>query len=389
MAILKWTAKILLGVTLLALVFSQVHWNDYVVAKDGKEYSLRGQVRGPQVFQVAAGWPWSREEKSLAAAQLEANPADGAIIRAGFASTVRKVAILPIILAVLAFPASMLIVAYRWKLLLAVQDVQIGLWEAIRLSFLGQFFNAVVPGVVGGDLVKAFYVAKHTPRKAAVVVSVIVDRVLGLIEMTLLSAAMVGLALLLTDFTYKHLRVPLLALSAVTGLLVVAVLFLFSGAFRRLLHLQKFYQKFSFAHHISAMGEAAVVYEKRLGVMFLAILITLGAHITFVGGIALIGYSLGLPIPWYLFFVYVPLIYIIGAVPVTPGGVGLVEKFYLVFFAVGTVSPSSVLALALLARLIPFLWGLPGAVVYFTGPRVHKKELEAELLLEEEPHPIQ
>ena len=113
----------------------------------------------------------------------------------------------------------------------------------------------------------------------------------------------------------------------------------------------------------------------------MAVLLTLSAQTFFFGAIALVGSALARaePLaPWYAFFIYVPLIYIIGAVPITPGGVGVVEGAYLTFFAASPVS--QVLALALLARLIPIFWSLPGLIVAITGPRLPKaEEIEAEL----------
>jgi len=113
------------------------------------------------------------------------------------------------------------------------------------------------------------------------------------------------------------------------------------------------------------------------------VLITVAAHVALVGSVGLAGASLGLDIAWYEYFVYVPLIYIIGSVPITPGGIGLVEQLFLLYFA--AANPSRVLALALLARLIPILWSLPGAVVAVTGPKLPRTEaMEAELGLRDE-----
>jgi len=89
------------------------------------------------------------------------------------------------------FVASLVIIALRLRLLLRTQRIEIRLWEVIRLTFLGQFFNAVVPGVVGGDLVKAYYVMKHTPHKGAAMVTVFVDRLMGLTELVALAVAMI------------------------------------------------------------------------------------------------------------------------------------------------------------------------------------------------------
>jgi hypothetical protein len=108
--------------------------------------------------------------------------------------------------------------------------------------------------------------------------------------------------------------------------------------------------------------------------------ISTAAHLAFVAFVALMGMSLSMSAGPMEYFLYVPLIYIIGAIPLTPGGVGWVENWYLRFFEGPLCGASTILVLALLARLVPMLWGLPGAIVAVTGPRVPRSEvIEAEL----------
>ena len=67
-----------------------------------------------------------------------------------------------------------------------------------------------------------------------------------------------------------------------------------------------------------------------------------------------------------------PVIYILAAIPVSIGGLGLVEGMYVLFFAGGPGADSSaLLALALLARLTPMLLSLPGLVFWLgeKGPK--------------------
>jgi uncharacterized protein (TIRG00374 family) len=278
-------------------------------------------------------------------------------------------------------------VALRWWFLLRLQRIRIGLWETIRLTFLGQFYKAVVPGTVGGDLVKAYYVSKHTQKKAALLVSMFVDRLLGLAELTMLAAVMISIVLAARLEPWSKIATPAISTGVIVVLVTGMLVFLLSQRFRRLFRLQKFYRRLPIAHHIEAAGDAARLYRRRYRQLLQATAITIGAHILFVGAIWMLGLSLRLDgIAWYSYFVYVPLIYIIGAVPITPGGVGLIEQLYVTYFvsAAAHVSPSIVLTMALLARLIPILLALPGAVVAITGPRLPKvqamqRELNGQL----------
>jgi len=352
--------KILIAAALLAWVVSKTHWHDYVVTKEG-EISVK--------------------DLRLTGAEE---------VRPGLATTLSRLKAFYLCLACAGFVSSLLIVGVRWWFLLRIQDIYIRLWEAIRLTFLGQFFNTVVPGTVGGDLVKAYYVFKHTPKKGAVLVSVFVDRVLGLTELTLLATIMLVGILVSGKATLDdpNMHNSAVAIGVVIAIVVGTMFFLFSPGFRKALHLQRLYHKLPVAHHIAAAGEAATLYRRRIGALLKAVAMTFGAHCLWVGSLALVGKSLNLSTQWYTYFVYIPLIYIIGAVPITPGGVGLIEQLYVAFFvtaaAAGTpgVTASEVLPFALLARLIPIFWGLPGILVAITGPRLPKADaIKAELKL--------
>ncbi|MHB8897602.1 MAG: lysylphosphatidylglycerol synthase transmembrane domain-containing protein, partial [Thermoguttaceae bacterium] len=81
----------------------------------------------------------------------------------------------------------------RWCFLVRALDVPFTLRDALRFGFLGYLFNLAPMGIVGGDLLKAYMLARHHPRqKTAAVASVFVDRVIGLY--TLFVVASVAIA---------------------------------------------------------------------------------------------------------------------------------------------------------------------------------------------------
>jgi hypothetical protein len=82
--------------------------------------------------------------------------------------------------------------AVRWRMLLAVQGIHITLWESVRLTYIGWFFNNWLPGATGGDFVKAFYIARQTHHKPEAITTVFLDRLIGLIAMCMLGAAAVA-----------------------------------------------------------------------------------------------------------------------------------------------------------------------------------------------------
>ncbi|HEV3440670.1 MAG TPA: lysylphosphatidylglycerol synthase transmembrane domain-containing protein [Gemmata sp.] len=81
----------------------------------------------------------------------------------------------------------------RWYLLVRALDLPFTIGTAFRLGLVGSFYNAFLPGSVGGDLVKAYYIAHGQPgRRASAVATVIADRLVGLFGLIWFSAVFGG-----------------------------------------------------------------------------------------------------------------------------------------------------------------------------------------------------
>src|ERR1700732_3994379 len=48
--------------------------------------------------------------------------------------------------------------SWRWNRLLRAQDIHLPYRRAWGLTMIGMLFNVVIPGAVGGDLVKGYYI---------------------------------------------------------------------------------------------------------------------------------------------------------------------------------------------------------------------------------------
>jgi glycosyltransferase 2 family protein len=81
---------------------------------------------------------------------------------------------------------------YRWYLLVRALDLPFTIRDSIRLGLVGVFYNTALPGSVGGDLIKAYFIVKDQPaRKPAAVATIVADRLVGLFGL-LTYAAIVG-----------------------------------------------------------------------------------------------------------------------------------------------------------------------------------------------------
>ncbi len=78
----------------------------------------------------------------------------------------------------------------RWSLLLRAQDVYLKPLAIARYGFIGLFFNTFMPGVVSGDVIKAWYVISDREKgqeKTPILTAIIIDRIFGLFGLIVLS----------------------------------------------------------------------------------------------------------------------------------------------------------------------------------------------------------
>lgn len=83
---------------------------------------------------------------------------------------------------------------FRWYLLVQAVGLPFTKRNALRLGLVGYFYNIFLPGSIGGDLVKAFFIARdHPTRKPVAVATVLIDRILGLFGLVLLASLVGGI----------------------------------------------------------------------------------------------------------------------------------------------------------------------------------------------------
>lgn len=92
----------------------------------------------------------------------------------------------------LAFICSQILSSVRLVFLLKMIDVSLGYVQAFKLTMIGNFFNTIVPGSVGGDIVKGYYLAKDESKgRGRSTGIVIMDRAIGLFALLLIGGASV------------------------------------------------------------------------------------------------------------------------------------------------------------------------------------------------------
>jgi uncharacterized membrane protein YbhN (UPF0104 family) len=76
--------------------------------------------------------------------------------------------------------AAILLTFVRWYMLVRAVGLPFRLADAMRLGLVGLFFNAFLPGSVGGDIIKAAVLAREHSRRTVAVATVVMDRAIAL-----------------------------------------------------------------------------------------------------------------------------------------------------------------------------------------------------------------
>lgn len=219
------------------------------------------------------------------------------------------------------FAASLFIVTRWWRLLLLAGCPTRWL-EALRLTYVGLFFNTVLPGSTGGDLVRAYVVVRgHPERRANALTSVLADRAIGLLGMVLLSSA----AILTVSWAPTTLRVlVLLALAALVG----GCLTVINPWIRRVLRFDQFLTKLPQGERLLKFDQAVRSYASHPRALIGALLLSMGNHLCSTACCYFIGHALGDTHGFHDYLCIVTVANTVSALPLSPGGIGVGEHAF-------------------------------------------------------------
>jgi len=348
-----------LGLALLAAVLWKVPWRDRVHLADGSVRAGR----------LAAEWAPGRPVRldagegpvEIPAADLAVRDRGLPAVEEGVIRLATRLRTGPTIAVLLIAGVSVGVAALRWRMLVRAQGIPLGAGEAGSLTFLGNFFNQVVPGgLVGGDVLKALYASRGRGPMATALVSVFTDRALGLFGTVVLACA----ALFPRRDDPRFHGHALLAYGILAAGILGAALVL-SRRLRERLALERRAAAVPWIGSFLADADRAVVaFRERKGLLALGLLVSVAIHCGWCGANAILGDMLGVDLPVSAWFAVVPPILVVSAIPLLPGGWGIGEASYVFFLGLVGVPPAEAVAVSILGRSVNMFWALPGGFVF-------------------------
>lgn len=242
-------------------------------------------------------------------------------------ATLGGINIIAFISAIFLYVAAQFISTLRWKLLL---PEGLGLRKLFSLYMIGAFFNIFLPGIIGGDAVKGFYLYRETGKGSLSLASIFMDRYLGFV-------VLIAICAVSFPFGYTYLRssriawvLPFTILSFITG----SLLFFGLRLGQRVKFLSEFYNYF-------------YLYRNQRGVIGKALILSVLIQLAGIIAVYVLSAGLGQHIPLLAFFIYLPLIILFSMLPISISGLGVREGAFVVLFGLIGVSPEAATAVSL------------------------------------------
>jgi uncharacterized protein (TIRG00374 family) len=277
-----------------------------------------------------------------------------------------QVRLLPLVLALALYFLAIVIGALKWQLLVKAQKIDAPLGALLSFTLVGLFFGNVMPSNVGGDVVRAYDLARATRgRSEAAAISVLVDRLLGLVAF---SSTAVIMAAVTTVLLAQAAPIEQLEIATV----LAAAVFLFGFA---LLFSRRVTRRFAFLFERPPLARLKPLAQKiyralqayRFQYRALALNISLSALIVLLT--AFVWYTVALAVgieqvSFLYFLLFNPLIAFVLLIPISFNGLGPKEATAIFFFGLVGVPQEQAFSMSLLFHLIVTATSLPGGLLW-------------------------
>ncbi len=296
----------------------------------------------------------------------------------GFKDALSKpVQIGPLALAAGATLFGILLTFVRWFLLVRAQDLPFTLRDAIRLGLMGFFFSLFLPGSIGGDVVKAAFLAREQKRRTVAAATALMDRAIGLWGLIWVVAVGGCIAWFLGNpaiSTTARLQTAIISACVIVGATVAGWLLLGLLPEKRSQQFADWLERMpKVGMAVAELWRAGWMYRRRQLSVGVAILLSLTSHTAFATAFFFAGQTFQdpmkpTPTPTLAeHFVFFPIGETVQVLSLTPGGAGVAEAGYAALYKWTGFSEQTGAFVAFVYRVIMSCWAVVG---YFVAIRM-------------------
>ena len=253
--------------------------------------------------------------------------------------------------------------ALRWRMILRVQGVDASMAYLVKSYMVSFFFSNFLPSTIGGDASRVYDSWKAGNKKADALVSVFIDRFLGVVALMLIAAAILPLSRGLAD------KVPYLLLWTLlftVGLLAVTYLIFVSSRSRGLMAAVVSLPPLTKVRSpLDRLTAAFSTFEGEKVLLARTLGISLLLQAVIITHYFVIGLALGIELPLHTYFFIIPLAIVIMMIPISINAIGVRESTLVFLFSAYGIASSEALALSWLVFGMVVLTGLMGGLLYW------------------------
>lgn len=285
-------------------------------------------------------------------------------------------------LGVMAVGMACLLQTLRWRILLSVQEISLGWWRTLRVYMIGMFFNLFLLGSTGGDVIKIYYAMRETTtRKGAAFLSVLVDRMMGLLGLVAVALVVVTLR---WDALISKAPAELAALAIIMGGMLAAVVIGF--LVDRFNLSERIPKRLPMHTRIVEFATAFSIYARNGKALAATFGLSVGAHLfnflSFYCAARAMHVFKG-PTGIMDSFCVMPIIMTITSLPISLSGVGVREAlFEKLFYGLFGIPQAIAVMISVAGFMMIVFWGLVGGITYlFYRPTggLHLEEMRKEV----------
>lgn len=271
-------------------------------------------------------------------------------------------------LAILLVTADRTLMAWRWIRLLCPipAEARPSFWSLLHVFFVSTFAGTFLPTSIGGDLVRAYSLARLGLPRATALASVLVDRLLGLVAIVVVAIA--GVAMAGDRNLMSHLNVlASLALATVAALAGVATVF--SGRVAN--WLRRTAERLPIARVRTIVAEVTVAtraYDRFHAQLLQVLLGSIAVQVIRIVQAYCLGRALGLGLPLVVYAAFVPIILLIMLLPISINGIGPSQAGFVWLFGLAGMPAAEAFALSVLFVALGVVGNLPGGLLYAWSP---------------------
>jgi uncharacterized protein (TIRG00374 family) len=256
------------------------------------------------------------------------------------------------------------LMAMRWiDLLVALEPgTRPPLGAVLRVFFTSSFVSNFVPSVAS-DLYRAYALSTYNVHLAESTASVLMDRALGVLSVVLVAAAALPFAPSIAELNSTIVTVALLF-----ALCAVAAAVVFSEKAADLVRATARRIPIAVLHRVTdALTDAVRRYAAHHGEVLRVLLLSIVVQVIRVLQAWCLGLALGLHMPAWTYFVFIPIIVFIMQIPVSVNGIGTTQAAFAWAFVPQGAPAAEVFALSVLFLALGIVGTLPGGLLYAGG----------------------